>query len=203
MWFTLDEVEMSSLNLNERLRKLKEIADFWSTRNVSLNGRVMILKTKLLSQIINICSLLHVPNTFICEVDKLFFEFLWGKEKRPKIKRDVVVNDKSNGGMRMVDFKNMVKALKISWVKRLLSSNKLNCKPRWKILALIMSDMNDISKFTYKLSTGQIPGNMSKFYKQILEFWFDFYSVEPSSTGEILNEKPHCSINLFYFRENP
>ena len=80
----------------------------------------------------------------------------------------------------------MVKALKISWVKRLLSPNKLNCKPKRKIS---MSDMNDISKFTCKLGTDQIPGNKSKFYKQILEFSFDIFSVELSSTGEILNEK--------------
>ena len=53
VWFTLDELEMSALNLNEKLSKLKSLAEFWSARNVSINGRVMILKTKLLSQIIN------------------------------------------------------------------------------------------------------------------------------------------------------
>ena len=41
--------------------------------NVSINGRVMILKTKLLSQITNICSLLYVPDHFIYEVDNIFF----------------------------------------------------------------------------------------------------------------------------------
>ena len=73
VWFTLDEYDMSILNLNEKLNKLKTLAEFWSLRNVSINGRVMILKTKLLSQITNICSLLYIPDHFIYEVDKIFF----------------------------------------------------------------------------------------------------------------------------------
>ena len=89
----------------------------------------------------------------------------------------------------MIDFKNMVKALKIGWVKRLLCPNHGNCIPKWKILTLKMSGMTDISKFTCKLSLNQIPRNIPKFHKQILECWFDFFSGEPSSKGEILNEK--------------
>ena len=98
----------------------------------------MIVKTKLLSQIINICSLLYVPDHFIYEVNKIFFEFLWGKGKRTKIRREVVVNDKADGGIRMVNFKNMVKALKISRIKRLFNPNNLKWKPKWKTLTLYM-----------------------------------------------------------------
>ena len=147
-----------------------------------------MLKTKLSSQIVNICSLVHVPEKFVDEVEKLFFEFLWGKGKRPKIKRDVIVNDIADGGIRMIDFKNMVKALKISWVKRLLSSDNEVLKPIWKILALNMTGMGNISKLTHKLNSGLIPENIPKFYKQLLESWFDFFSVEPTSAEEILNE---------------
>ena len=189
VWFTLDENDMSVLNLNEKLINLKRSAEFWSARNISIHGRVMILKTKLLSQIINICSLLYVPDTFICEVDKIFFEFLGGKGKRPKIKREVVVNNKADGGIRMIDFKNMVKALKISWVKRILSPNNLKWKPKWKMLTLCMSNMNDTSPFTYKMGPDTVPKNIPKFHQQMLKYWFEFFSVEPSSIPEILNEK--------------
>ena len=52
-----------------------------------------------------------------------------------------------------------------------------------------MSSINDISQLTYKLGTDLIPKNIPKFHKQMLEFWFEFFSVEPSTMQEILNEK--------------
>ena len=111
------------------------------------------------------------------------------KGKQPKIRKEVVVNNKADGGIRMVNFKNMVKALKISWIKRLFSPNNLKWKPKWKTLTLYMSSINGISQLTYKLGTDLIPKNILKFHKQMLECWFEFFSVEPSTMQEILNEK--------------
>ena len=83
----------------------------------------------------------------------------------------------------------MVKALKISWIKRLFSPNNLKWKPKWKTLTLYMSSINDISQLTYKLGTDLIPKNIPKIHKQMLECWFEVFSVEPSTMQEILNEK--------------
>ena len=89
----------------------------------------------------------------------------------------------------MINFKNMVKALKISWIKGLFSPNNLKWKPKWKTLTLYMSSINDISQLTYKLGTDLIKKNIPKFHKQMLECWFEFFSVEPSTMQVILNEK--------------
>ena len=105
VWFSPDEQEMSRLNLNEKIEKMKQIMNIWTGRNLTIFGRVMILKTMILSQIINICSAVYVSNSFIQQVDELFFEFLWGKGKRAKVKRDVVTNNKQLGGLKMIDFK--------------------------------------------------------------------------------------------------
>ena len=87
VWFSQDEKEMTHLNLNERLEKMKRIINIWTCGGLTIFGRVLILKTLVLSQIINICSVIYVPESFISLVDDIFFEFLWGKYKRHKVKK--------------------------------------------------------------------------------------------------------------------
>ena len=77
-----------------------------------------------------------------------------GAWKEAKIKRNIFVNGKSN-----------------------LCPNQGNCIPKWKILALNISGMNDVSKFTCKLSLNKIHSNIPKFHKQILECWFGFFQL--------------------------
>ena len=48
-------------------------------------------------------------------MDSMCFEFLWGKGKRPKVKKGVVINSIERGGIKMIHFKNMVTSLKAIW----------------------------------------------------------------------------------------
>ena len=73
VWFSQDEKEMTHLNLNERLEKMKRIINIWTCRGLTIFGRVMILKTLVLSQIINICHVIYIPDSFINHVDYIFF----------------------------------------------------------------------------------------------------------------------------------
>ena len=100
VWFSLDENEMTKLNLENKLDEIKKIINCWSCRNLTLFGEVVILKTLVLSKIVNIFSVIYVPDNFIKEVDALFFEFLWGKGKRPKVKKEITINDKVRGGIK-------------------------------------------------------------------------------------------------------
>ena len=83
-WFCLDELQMVQLNLEGRIEEIRNTLNVWSCRKMSIFGKVMFLKTLVLSKIINICSVIHVPDTFMKEVNALFFEFLWGKRKKSK-----------------------------------------------------------------------------------------------------------------------
>ena len=72
---------------------------------------------------------LHVPNSIIKAVERLFFHFLW-KSKCEKVKRDPIIG-LSEGGLRMIDFQSQIKALNVMWVKRLCD----NSHGSWKCFA--------------------------------------------------------------------
>ena len=73
VWFCLHELQMVQLNLEGRIEEIRNTLNVWCGRNMTIFGKVMLLMTLVLSKIINICSVIHVLDTFIMEVDALFF----------------------------------------------------------------------------------------------------------------------------------
>ena len=69
-----------------------------------------------------------VPNHYIQEINKLIFNFIRAG-KPPKIKRNTIIGEKKDGGLKMCDFKIMEKALKIAWIDRIQES-----QASWKII---------------------------------------------------------------------
>ena len=60
--FSYDEKSNNELNFNLKLRKIQTKLDMWNTRHLTLFGRVMIIKTLGLSQIIYSASNFDVPD---------------------------------------------------------------------------------------------------------------------------------------------
>lgn len=61
-------------------------------------------------------------------VNKLLFEFLWDG-KGDKIKREHIIRDYEQGGLRMIDIHTFNKSLKASWIKKYLDPTN---NGRWK-----------------------------------------------------------------------
>ena len=62
------------------------------------------------------------PDSIINEINKECFQFLWN-DKPSKIKKSVMIKDYSEGGLGMIDLQTFDKALKLSWMRRLLLDN--------------------------------------------------------------------------------
>ena len=60
----------------------------------------------------------------------MFFNSLWDG-KGDKIKRDIMISDYNNGGLRMIDIKLFNKALKSRWMTKYLD---LENHGKWKLL---------------------------------------------------------------------
>ena len=91
----------------------------WRSRDLTLFGKVLIIKSLALSQLIYSVSILNVPKEVARTVKTKLFSFLW-KNKRDKIKRTGLYQDLERGRIRMADIDTMFKALKLAWFPRLL-----------------------------------------------------------------------------------
>ena len=106
----------------DKLGSLKKTLNIWSQRDLSIAGRINIIKTLALSKLVFISSVMNTPKEFSKEVDKITFDFIWD-HKPAKIKKTTLIKQKTAGGLDMKDFSLFDKALKLTWVKRLCSNS--------------------------------------------------------------------------------
>ena len=81
-------------------------------RNLSIAGKVCIIETFLISQFTNIIQARVVPDSVLTQANRLLFRFLRRKKEcNPKtfekVKRTVVCGALENGGLYMIDLKQM------------------------------------------------------------------------------------------------
>ena len=129
--FSYEENLADKKNFFDRLDPLRRILNIWSSRDISIYGRIDVVKTIEISKLTFVCSVLNTPDTFANEVNKLIFDYVW-KHKNPKVKKSTLIRSKEKGGLNMVDFTMFDKALKICWVKRLCSEGD----QAWKLIPL-------------------------------------------------------------------
>ena len=121
--FTYDlEVSEKKNFFFDKLGSLKKTLNMWSQRDLSIVGRINIIKTLALSKLVFICSVMNTPKDFSKEVNKITFDFIWN-HKPAKIKKATLIKQKTAGGLDMKDFSLFDKALKLNWVKRLCSNS--------------------------------------------------------------------------------
>ena len=108
-----------SLNYKDKLDKIKAILECWKLRRLSLLGKITVLKSFVVSQLTYIFSPLHANNNVIKEINGLFYNFLWN-DRGDKIKRNVMINDYPEGGLKMIDIDSCNKSLKATWIKKYL-----------------------------------------------------------------------------------
>ena len=84
--FTYD-LDVSEKNFFfDKLGSLKKTLNLWSQRDLSIVGRINIIKTLALSKLVFICSVMNTPEDFSKEVNKITFDLMWN-HKPAKIKR--------------------------------------------------------------------------------------------------------------------
>ena len=86
---------------SEKLESIESCLMKWEKRDLTLFGKVQVMKILALPKIILSATILHVPQDVISELTKIFFKFLWGKVDR--VKRLKVIQDYFNGGLGMID----------------------------------------------------------------------------------------------------
>ena len=99
----------------------------WSTRSLTLLGKILILKTFAFSQAIYLLQSMCINDLSLKRINKLVFKFLWNKNfaalKAPdRIKRSVMMTPIDLGGFGMMDLKEVADSLDFRSYGRLIVS---------------------------------------------------------------------------------
>ena len=116
------------------------------------------------------------------------FNFLW-KNKRDKIKRAGLYQDREKGGIRMTDVEIMIKALRLAWIPRLLTPEMRNWKAIPDYYLNKTGGLNFLLRCNYDAK--YIDG-LPLFYKDILTFFTELknlYSYDSMQDLVLFNNK--------------
>ena len=188
VWFSTNPEEALEANYTDKLTKVSNCLSCWELRRLSLLGKVTVLKSLIASQLVYILTALPTNQQVLDEINLLFFNFLWSG-KGDKIKRNTIISDYSEGGLRMIDLFSFNKALKSTWVKKYLDSENHG---KWKYLfdwqlqqygcsAVFRGNLNkqDLSKFIKTTDA---------FTTEILQIWSEIsFEGNVSSTDHLLS----------------
>ena len=92
------------LNYKIRLKQIEQTINCWRMRNLSLIGKICVIKTLVLPQLLYLFSVLSIkiPPNFVKELNKIFYRFIWNGGK-DRVQRKLMCNDFSHCGLRMID----------------------------------------------------------------------------------------------------
>jgi hypothetical protein len=108
------------LNLENKITDITKLLNLYKHRNLSLMGKVTVIKTLAIPKLIHILTVLPNPTSqFISKLNEVFSIFLW-KNKKGKINRNLLAQTLEEGGLKLTHIQSQIDALKIRWIRYLL-----------------------------------------------------------------------------------
>ena len=175
-----------NLNYKPKINIIKEHMSAWSNRIMTPMGRVVIVKTFIISQLVYLLSNLPSPSTdFLNKLDKMIFNFIWNG-KFDKIKHKYLRLDKDQGGLNVPHLGTQDKVLKISWLHKLLNRQDND-------VLFVMANNMFFGKLKYILTCNLqykdcyiFQNHTSDFWQDVIKSWCTYNYVIPKEMSVIL-----------------
>ena len=129
--FSYDSRICEEKNFTGTIKKICNVLKVWKMRNLTLIGKIVIFKSLAISKIISTSYMSTVPTTVLNNLVTIHKDFIWDG-KKPKIKHSTLIANYSDGGLKDIDIPSKIRALQLSWLKRLLDDS---FHP-WKVIPL-------------------------------------------------------------------
>jgi len=180
---------MNNTNFYLKIPKIKQILNRWQQRDLTIFGKILLIKTFALSQILYATAVLPVPKKFINDLDEIIYRFLWNG-KTHKVKKSIVIQDESNGGCNMISINDMIHAQHITWVKKYLN----DVHASWKT---VMRSIIKVYRLDIFLQSNYVtPEGISEFYKNVLQTWQENRKSVINTPDEVLDQYLWYNKNL-------
>jgi len=189
-------------NFSSKIKEIQDCLKIWKMRNLSIIGKINIIKSLASSKLIHAMSVLpSPPETFFKDLDKVLYQFIWNS-KIDRIKRKTLIGTYINGGLNMVDCASQCKALKLKWLYKILHCKDEIEEEFW--LHWVTKNIPNIDiDYLLKCNINRMDmGKVIKFKKG--SFWYEIftewsylnYDKNPISKAEIMHQNIWYNSNI-------
>ena len=182
---------LSNLNnlWDNALLKICRIRNFWNIFNLSLPGRINIVKTYFYSQLSFLGAIFEPPDTFIKDLKNCIIGFL---KQGGKLAKDRIFQDIEKGGFGLADPYEFISSLKINiYMKGLKSSD---C---W---GLELKSFLSNPTFSFSTQINKVNNNLNPILFNLIKAFIRFCQYFWLFQGNILNAQ--ITNNFFLLDEN-
>ncbi len=175
-----NENNRCNLNFNPITQQIAKRFNMWLKRDLSLNGRVLLSKAEGISRSVYVSLSLEMPPAIYKKLDQTVFNFIW-RNRCHYIKKQILCNPKSKGGMEVLSFEMLNNTFKVQWLANLIKErdNIWNIFPKSVFNAV--GRIHFLLKCNYKIV--KLPVKLSNFHKQALLAWKLIYKHSLSPTN--------------------
>ena len=200
-----EDTALLNENIDSRICNMKKICALWARRYLTVIGKIIIIKTFLLSQIVHIIQSVGVSTEKIKEINRIFYHFIWqnkttNKRAIDRVKRKVMCNAKANGGLDMINLECFQNSFLLSWAERLLEKDDAE----WKVLAhKALRSVGGLSAFTSNIASSAFKGMKlitNTFWRRVLCTYLD--SNVDNHAHELTPEAPLFTNKLIQFKKS-
>ena len=93
--------ENHKLNWENKLDEMQKLLDNWRKRDLTLFGKVSIVKSLAIPKLIFSATMLDIPDAMIKQINKIIYNFIWNG--RDRICRKTLIGKIEDGGINMID----------------------------------------------------------------------------------------------------
>ena len=189
MTFSNNANDIEENNLIPKLNQYLQCLQHWKKHNLTLFGKICLLKTIALPKLTYPLTIFENPKSYIIKILKdSMFDFLWDG-KHDKISRKVIVQNYSNGGLKMIEIESYINSLKAKWIKRLLDKQNTG---QWKDLYIYeLKKIGGEAFFKANIKHTDVKklNIKSKFLSDIIEAWAKFNYKEITVENESISKQ--------------
>jgi hypothetical protein len=184
IYISTDQNKMIQENYNEKINKIENLLKIWCLRKLTLKGKILIINTLIVPQILYVATVLDTPKWVITKCNELIIKFLWNN-KPSKIKYKGLISEIEEGGLKLQDIGTKVKAIRYKWIQKIID-NKIN-KP-WKeyVAEKFKGDIKMLP--VYNLNVQDYPNIADNFYKSIFTMWSDIHFKQPEECEDVTKQ---------------
>lgn len=189
VYFGGNEQTLMNKNWLPKISKIDNLIRLWKARHLTLFGKITIIKSFLVSQLIYNAQMILIPKDIMKQINSRVFQFLWNG-KKDKVKRSVLCMKYESGGLKMVELNSLFQSFMLKWILHYFTHtdskwNKiidgffsriggmqyiLNCKCR-----------RDDIMFCFKKL------NMPQYYKEMIYAWLDLKEKFEFQSNSVFN----------------
>ena len=170
------------MNFDELITSIKDKLRIWRWRDLTIIGRIQIVKTFIIPIFLYRASMICLNKEFVNEANKIIFNFIWkGKDK---IKRLALISDIEDGGLKAPHLDSIIKTQRILCCKRLLSEQPSS----WKTILLhYLKPVGGKFILCCDFDVKTLPIKVPMFYEECLKYFAECSVAKQGSVQNTTN----------------